>query len=282
MNISFNFDGKVVLITGAGSGIGAQTAAQFARAGAQVVISGRDGNSVRKVAKKCDSVSPGGLRAVVVVADLTSEVDCFRAIETTVLSVGKLHVLVHNSDMVWQSCQINDPKFVDNYKHIMETNLNSFVYLTHYSVKYLMQTTGNIVNNTSIVDIVSSPLNSPNCMAKSALNVFTQYLSTQLQSKGVRVNSINPGGSQNNVHLYTSIEAMMNSTYTQLRNVSKTAVPVDDIVNGILYLASDQATMVNGFNFVANCCCCRCFSDELRAFYYINSSNNSGKCSKFF
>ena len=94
--------------------------------------------------------------------------------------------------------------------------------------------------------------------------------------------AISPGGSQNNVHLYTSIEAMMNSTYTQLRNVSKTSVPVDDIVNGILYLASDQATMVNGFNFVANCCCCRCFSDELRAFYYINGSNNSGKCSKFF
>ncbi|CAG2171912.1 unnamed protein product [Oppiella nova] len=80
MSLQYNFSGKVVLITGSSSGIGAATAVQFSRAGANVVVTGRRADKVSEVAKECLKVSPKQSKALEVVADVTKPEDLRRLI----------------------------------------------------------------------------------------------------------------------------------------------------------------------------------------------------------
>ncbi len=94
---SRDFTGKVALITGSSSGIGATTAIFFSKAGAQVVVTGRNAQNVSQVAQECKKVSPKGLQALEVVADVTKNDDCKRLIESTISKFGKLDILVNNA-----------------------------------------------------------------------------------------------------------------------------------------------------------------------------------------
>ncbi|CAG2105254.1 unnamed protein product [Medioppia subpectinata] len=96
MCTKYDFKNKVALITGSSSGIGAATAILFAKSGAQVVITGRNVNKLDKVCTECTHVSPNGLKAVPVVADVTKEADLDRLLTTTIDSFGKLDILVNN------------------------------------------------------------------------------------------------------------------------------------------------------------------------------------------
>src|SRR5688572_12695694 len=97
MSISKNFSGKVVIITGSSSGIGAATAILFAQLGAQVVVTGRNQQNVAQVTQQTNKVSPKGLKALQVVADVTNDEDCKRLINTTISKFGKLDILVNNA-----------------------------------------------------------------------------------------------------------------------------------------------------------------------------------------
>ena len=149
MSLTFNFSGKVVLITGSSSGIGAATAVQFSRAGANVVVTGRRADKVSEVAKECLKVSPKQSKALEVVADVTKPEDLRRLVDTTVKHFGKLDVLVNNAG-AGVAANINDKNFYDNYLKVMQINLNSVVYLTHICVEHLEKTKGNIINISSL------------------------------------------------------------------------------------------------------------------------------------
>ena len=149
MTTSIDFTGKVVLITGSSSGIGAATAVQFSRAGANVVVTGRRADKVSEVAKKCLKVSPKQSKALEVVADVTKPEDLRRLVDTTVKHFGKLDVLVNNAG-AGVGAKIEDKDFYDKFQKAMQINLNSVVYLTHICVEHLEKTKGNIINISSL------------------------------------------------------------------------------------------------------------------------------------
>ena len=94
------------------------------------------------------------LKSLQVMVDLSCEEECKRLVQMTVQSFGKIDILVTNADVVWEHT-INDSQYIEKYKHIMESNLDSVVYLTHFCVTYLTKTKGNIVYNSSVAGIVS-------------------------------------------------------------------------------------------------------------------------------
>jgi meso-butanediol dehydrogenase/(S,S)-butanediol dehydrogenase/diacetyl reductase len=149
MSVTYNFGGKVVLITGGGSGIGAATAVEFAKSGAQVVIGDIDANGLTQVAKQCLNVSPNALKALEVLVDVTKEEDLQRLVDTTITTCGQLDILVNNAG-VSKNSNINHPDYMSVYKRILSTNLDSSVHLTHLCVKYLETTKGVIVNTSSV------------------------------------------------------------------------------------------------------------------------------------
>jgi NAD(P)-dependent dehydrogenase (short-subunit alcohol dehydrogenase family) len=146
---SRDFSGKVALITGSSSGIGAATAISLSKAGAQVVVTGRNADNVSKVSQECEKVSPNGLKALGVVADLIKEEDCKRLIDSTISKFGKLDILVNNAG-AGVVTPIKDPSIMDSYERFMKLNVRSVVYLTHLAVEYLEKTKGVIINISSI------------------------------------------------------------------------------------------------------------------------------------
>ncbi|CAG2118234.1 unnamed protein product, partial [Medioppia subpectinata] len=152
MSNSRDFSGKVVLITGSSGGIGATTAVEFARNGAQVVITGRNADKLSDVAKDCLKISPKGLKPLEVIGDVSKDDECKRLIDTTIKMYGKLDVLVNNAGFLKETL-ITQTNIMDKYKDIMDTNLRSVIYLTHLSVKHLEETKGNIINMSSIAGL---------------------------------------------------------------------------------------------------------------------------------
>ena len=149
MSVSYDFTGKVALITGSSSGIGAATAVLLAKSGANVVITGRNAENVSKVSKQCSDVSPKRLKPLEVVADVNKEEDLNRLLDTTIKTFGKLDILVNNAGFGGFS-KLTDPDYSQKLRQLFETNLHSVVYLTQKSVEYLEKTKGNVVNISSI------------------------------------------------------------------------------------------------------------------------------------
>ena len=152
MAITFDFEGKVVLITGSSSGIGAATAVQFAKAGANVVVTGRNADRVKAVAKQCRKVSPKKANPLEVLADITKREDLRRLVETTIKTFGRLDILVNNAGF-GVLASVTDPEYMDKFQNALDINLNSVVYLTHLSVEHLEKTKGNIINISSVAAI---------------------------------------------------------------------------------------------------------------------------------
>ncbi|CAG2178216.1 unnamed protein product, partial [Oppiella nova] len=180
---------NVALITGSSSGIGAATAVLLAKSGANVVITGRNAENVSKVSKQCSDVSPKHLKPLEVVADVTKEEDLHRLLDTTIKTFGKLDILVNNAGFAIRA-EITDSDFIQKYKSVLETNVDSVVYLTHISVKHLEKTKGNIINISSIAGIQAGHSMSPYCMSKTALDMFTKCMAAELGPKHIRVNSV--------------------------------------------------------------------------------------------
>jgi len=152
MSSATDFSGKVVIITGSSGGLGAQMAKEFAKSGAQVVINGRNGDNVSKVANECSALSPNGKTALQIIADVTNDDDIRRLVDTTVEQLGQIDILVNNAGG-GAFGSIYDPKLMDTLDHMMKLDVRSVVLLTHLAVPHLEKTEGVIVNISSVLSM---------------------------------------------------------------------------------------------------------------------------------
>lgn len=180
------FSDKVVLITGASSGIGADAARHFAKLGANVAIVGRNGERLSVVAeeiKKSGSTSP-----LEIVADVTK--DTARIVDETIKHFGKLDVLINNAGTIGHDSALDVD--LDEFDRILNTNLRSVIQLTKLCVPYLEKTKGNVVNVSSVAGLRGVPNFLSYAISKAALDQFTKCTALDLAENGIRVNSINP------------------------------------------------------------------------------------------
>ncbi|CAG2109038.1 unnamed protein product [Medioppia subpectinata] len=251
--VSYNFAGKVALITGSSSGIGAATAILFAKSGANVVVTGRNAGRVSEVAKQCLDVSPDRLKALEVVADVTSDEDLQRLVDTTIKTFGKIDILVNNAGIALR-CAFDDPNYVNVYRNNIKTDLDSVVFLTHICVKHLEKTKGNVINISSVRSVQTRQDFSAYCMSKSALDMFTKCIAAELGTKGIRVNNVNPGAVRTNI-AYTSADESAKKAwyddYGKLYPVGRVGEGYD-MGNAVLYLASDESSFITGTVLVAD------------------------------
>ncbi|CAG2162165.1 unnamed protein product [Oppiella nova] len=254
MSTSKDFSGKVVLITGSSGGIGAVAAVEFSRYGAQVVITGRNSQKVSDVANQCAKVSPKGLKPLEVVADISEHNDCKRLVDTAIGALKRLDVLVNNAGR-GMVCAITDTTILDKYQEVMDTNVQSVVYLTHLCVEHLEQTKGNIINISSVCGLKPFVPMTLYCMSKCALDMFTKCLALELGPKGIRVNAINPASVRTNfLNVLGMSDRQRDQRYDDMIGkypLRRVGQPID-IANAILFLASDEASFVTGTNFLSD------------------------------
>lgn len=245
-----SFKNKVVLVTGASSGIGAATAIAFAAEGAKVSMVGRNETKLASVAKIC---AQKGSKPLVIAADVT--LDAERIINDTIKHYGSLDILVNNAG-IYSPTSIFSPDALEGYDRVLTTNLRATVQLTHLAVPYLVKSKGNIVNVSSIVALGIVIDNSfAYNTSKAGLDHFSRSIALELAKHGVRVNCVSPGPVKTDITQNAGMTkeqsdemmvAVQKSTALQ-----RTGDP-EEIADIILFLASDKARSVTGSNYVSD------------------------------
>lgn len=181
-----SFDGKVILITGASSGIGADAAIHLAKKGGSISLVGRNEQRLNEVSERIKSA--GGPTPLVIVADVTK--DAKRIVAETIAHFGKLDVLINNAGIIGN----NSIESIDlaEYDRMMDINVRSVIELSQLAVPHLEKTQGNILNVSSASGLRVRPNYLSYCISKAAVNQLTKSAALDLASKKIRVNAINP------------------------------------------------------------------------------------------
>lgn len=182
---NMDFENKVVLITGASSGIGEATSKYFANLGASLVLTGRKSEQLERVGNECKG------NPLLLIADVTKVEDNQRVIDETIAKYGKLDVLVNNAGILANGSIENTS--LQQYDEIMNTNVRAVYHLTMLAVPHLIKSKGNIVNVSSVAGNRSFPGILAYGMSKAAIDQFTRCTALELAPKQVRVNAVNPG-----------------------------------------------------------------------------------------
>lgn len=243
-----NFSGKVVVITGASSGIGAGAAEYLSTLGAKLVLTGRNEENLKKVAGKCKG------EVLPLVSDVTIEADRVSLIEKTLKKFGKLDVLVNNAG-IGDFGGINSTS-MDAFDKVMNTNMRSVFHLTQLATPHLIKTKGNIVNISSVAGLRAFASATSYCMSKAALDQFTKCLALELAPQGVRVNSVNPAVIVTN---FVHAMGMDAAAYQDFLKKAVTTHPlgrvgsVEDTAYAIAFLACNTtSSFVTGTNLAVD------------------------------
>lgn len=186
---TLKLEGKVALVTGGDSGIGAATAILFAQEGADVAIvylnEDPDAENVQKTIEKHSR------KCVLLRGDIKDEAFCKHAVEDTVKQLGKLDILVNNAGTQTEQQSIEDIS-TEQLRETFETNIFPMFWFTKYALKHLKEGSA-IINTTSVTAYRGSQSLLDYSSTKGAIATFTRSLSAQLVKKGIRVNAVAPG-----------------------------------------------------------------------------------------
>jgi short-subunit dehydrogenase len=176
---------KVIVITGASSGIGAELARQLAARGAKLVLASRNAAALQEVAQAV----PG---AYIVPTDVTREEDCRHLIEQSIAQFGRIDVLVNNAG-ISMSARFEDITDLSIFERLMQVNLLGSVYCTHAALPYLKSTHGLVVAVSSLTGKTGVPTRTAYAASKHAMQGFFDSLRIELMGTGVDVLVVSPG-----------------------------------------------------------------------------------------
>ena len=239
---------KVVLITGASSGIGEGTAIEFARHGCRLALTGRKMANLEKASMHCEGAGLPRDKILLLCADITNESDIVALVRKVISFFGQLDILINNAGILSDS-NLTEKFDKEKFDQTMRTNLQGPLLLCKEAVPHLIKTKGNIINVSSISGM--RPMSGVlfYAMSKAALNQMTQILAVELAPKGVRVNSVNPGIIKTDMHLRSGFSQQQYARYLEEQKILNPIGrygEVEDVAQAIVYLASDAASFISG------------------------------------
>ncbi|KAF5301025.1 hypothetical protein FQR65_LT09008 [Abscondita terminalis] len=240
-----HFANKVVLITGASSGIGAATAKKFAALGASLALTGRNLENLEKVASECQTDKTP--KPFIVTGELTNESDTKAILDSTIKHFGRLDVLVNNAGII-ETGSIENTS-LEQYDRMMNINVRSLYHLTMLAVPHLIQSKGNVVNVSSVNGLRAFSGVLAYCLSKASVDQFTRCTALELAPKQVRVNCVNPGVTVTNLH---KRGGMNDEQYAQFLTKTKDTHALgrpgeaSEVAATIAFLASDDASNITG------------------------------------
>jgi NAD(P)-dependent dehydrogenase (short-subunit alcohol dehydrogenase family) len=250
------FKGKVVVITGGSSGIGYASAKQFADAGADVVITGRDSGKLERAVREIDALAGSCIGEVVPVSDDRAMRAFFERVKTR---YGRIDVLFVNAGIngVWAPI---DEITVEEWDEIYATNVRGAFLTLHFAVPLMKESKGSIVINSSVngTRVFINKGATAYASSKSAVTTVSRMLAIELAQDGIRVNAVCPGPTNTNILNHTTNRgADKITTYAEYPNGfiplnhgviedASTWATADQVAHAVVFLSSEKASMITG------------------------------------
>lgn len=241
---------KIAVITGAGTGIGRACMTLFAREGATVIGVSRTQKNLDEALAEVHAL---GGRGMVLAKDLSKPESADEIVAATVAAYGRVDILVHSASVGWSwnekspgSMHPLDDTTPDKWREVIGLNLDACAFINRACLRQMMkQGKGSIVNVASISGLFGMPTAHTYCAAKGGVINLTRALATTYAKDGVRTNCVCPG--------YTDtpmIASVMNvfddpAVAAQITPMARAGTP-EEMANGCLFLASDEASYCNG------------------------------------
>ncbi len=239
-----SFNGKVVLVTGGTSGIGRETAIQFSKAGANVVLAGRRREQGEAVAAE---INDGG-DAHFVQTDVTQEDQVRRLVDETVERYGRLDIAFNNAGIEHGGPVTEFTE--EDYRKVFNVNVLGVFLSQKYEIPAMLKSGGGVIINTSsILGRIAMPGAAVYNASKHAVEGITKTTALELAEKGIRVNSVTPGAIATDM-----IDRFAGEEGTEGRRQLASQHPMGrlgeakEIAAAVLYLASDSASFTTGIS----------------------------------
>ena len=192
-----DFKGKVVIITGASSGIGKACAVEFAKRGANLVLAARQYVTLCEITAELEKSH--NIKALAVQADVSKQEDCEQLIKQAVATFGQIDILINNAGLSMRALFQDVDLMV--LKNLMDVNFWGTVYCSKYALSEILKTKGSIIGVSSIAGYRGLPGRTGYSASKFAMNGFMESLRTELLKTGVHVMVACPGFTTSNIRV---------------------------------------------------------------------------------
>lgn len=236
------FSGKVAFVTGAASGIGRACALKLAQQGADVFLADINPDLL---AATVDEISALGREVDSKVFDVSHGDSCREAVDDAVKRFGRLDILCNIAGIAGAShlTDISD----DYWRRMVGINLDSVFYLCKAAMPHLLQNKGNIVNMASSAGLVGQAYNVHYCATKGAVVMMSKALAMEFAGRGVRVNSICPGGVKTPLtEAFAFPENVDMNLVSKLMPLTGDMCEPSQIADAVAFLAKDESSFITG------------------------------------
>jgi NAD(P)-dependent dehydrogenase (short-subunit alcohol dehydrogenase family) len=241
-------DGKVALVTGATSGIGERIAEMFVAEGARVVVAGRREAEGRALEAKCGPVMS------FIRTDVTDETSVKAMVDHAVTRFGRLDCLVNNAGSGSPMVSITEVA-AEHFSSVFDTNVRRAMFgMKHAAPIMITQGSGSIITIASAAGLRGGFSGHIYSASKAAVIHLSRNVASEISSRGVRVNTISPGGIVTGIFAKTAgldgfkadqALSVITDLFATLQPIQRAGV-TDDIANAAVFLASDAASFITG------------------------------------
>lgn len=191
----FELKDKVVIVTGASSGIGASLVKTLAQEGSKVVLASRNEEALRQVANGC----PGSSECVIIPTDVTNHTACKELIDKTVQKLGRIDVLIANAGLSMRA--MTHEATLEVFKRVMDVNFYGTLYCLHAALPHLLKSRGVVVGISSVSGFKGLPARAGYAASKYAINGLLEAVKIENLKTGLHVLTVCPGFATSNIRI---------------------------------------------------------------------------------
>jgi NAD(P)-dependent dehydrogenase (short-subunit alcohol dehydrogenase family) len=242
-------EGKVAIVTGAGTGIGEAIAHKFAKEGSRVIVSGLPDDPIEDVV---ESICDQGGEAIAFGGDISEERAARRCIETALKHFKRLDILVNNAGVFLDNAMTEDYP-IEDFDRTVRMNIRSAFMMTRFALPHLQKTRGNIVSAGSESGMIGLAHNTTYGGTKGWMHAFMRGVAVEQAPNGVRANCVCPGPIDTAwTHKETGpMDQEMEKGLIQATPLARRGT-TEEVANVYAFLASDEASYVTGALYVVD------------------------------